>query len=125
MEILCRYLSTVESCVMLNILCHLSSRIYHYENFYNTRTLVSLRFVAVFLTKFWNLIALGTLYRPCKFRKNRVGTFRNGSKRVRTVRDVSERFQTCWNVSKRFETCQNGSKRVGTFPDVLERVGTF
>ena len=47
-EIWCRYLLKVESCVMLNVFCHLSSRIYQYENFSNTKTRVSLRFVAVF-----------------------------------------------------------------------------
>jgi len=47
-EIWCWYLLKVESCVMLTIFCHLSSRIFHYESFSSTKTFVSSRFVAVF-----------------------------------------------------------------------------
>ena len=68
-EIWCRYLLKVESCVMLNVFCHYNSRIYQYENFSNTKTKSISAIRCCFLTKFWNLIAFGTLYRPCKFQK--------------------------------------------------------
>src|SRR5277367_7129910 len=52
-----------ESCIefYLSLTC-----IYHYENFWNTKTFVSLDWPMKNSTKFWNLIELGPLYRPCE-----------------------------------------------------------
>ena len=47
-EIWCRYLLKVESCVMLNVFCHLTVEFINTRIFRTLRLRVSQRFVAVF-----------------------------------------------------------------------------